>query len=71
MTAIGNTMSNNEYWNKVSCSPSAYFDECPLNLINDILNVDNDYFDLTDTIIKQENEEESSSSDVKFLIIFF
>jgi hypothetical protein len=62
MTTIENTMSNNEYWNKISYNPSAYFDEFPLHLINEMLATDIDCLNSFDTIIKEENEELSPTS---------
>ncbi len=65
MTAIETKMSNNEYWNKISYSPSAYFDEFPLHVINEILATDIDCLNSFETIIKEENEELSPTSSIE------
>lgn len=75
MTTIIKTMTNNEYWNKISYSPSSYFDEIPLNLINDVLAADIDCFDPFDAILEDENEElspiEVEIFNSSFLILIF
>jgi hypothetical protein len=54
-------MSTNEFWKKISYSPSSYFDEFPLNLVNEVLAEDVDRFDSIAQLIKKENEEQSLS----------
>jgi hypothetical protein len=62
MISMANTISNNEYWNKVSYNPSAYFNEFSVNLVNDVLTTNSDCFDPFHTIIKEEKEEILSPS---------
>jgi uncharacterized protein YcnI len=62
MTKIENTMSTNEFWKKISYNPSSYFDEFSLNLVNEVLAEETDRFETITQLIKQETEEESSTS---------
>jgi hypothetical protein len=66
MTTISTAMSHDEYWNKISYDPLAYFDEFPADIVDDLITVDIDCLKPYDTIIKEEHEEISSSPEVIF-----